>query len=89
MVSPAFDSDGFHACRDGLDNQRFKDKVKSLNRAIAEAESLENSALDTYFNMDADTCRRGPGSIVDYELVPMLKGTGSTNPVRSAVDRRG
>lgn len=79
-LSPAFDSDGFRAYRDGLDNQRFKDlvdKVKSLNRAIAEDESLGEGFCigHSYFcNMDADTCTDAAlASIVDYELVPMLK----------------
>ena len=79
-LSPAFDSDGFRAYRDGLDNQRFKDlvdKVKSLNRAIAEDESLGEGFCigHSYFcNMDADTCTDAAlASIVDYELIPMLK----------------
>ena len=79
-LSPAFDSDGFRAYRDGLDNQRFKDlvdKVKSLNRVIAEDESLGEGFCigHSYFcNMDADTCTDAAlASIVDYELVPMLK----------------
>ena len=79
-LSPAFDSDGFSAYRDGLDNQRFKDlvdKVKSLNRAIAEDESLGEGFCigHSYFcNMDTDTCTDAAlASIVDYELVPMLK----------------
>ena len=79
-LSPAFDSDGFRAYRDGLDNQRIKDlvdKVKSLNRVIAEDESLGEGFCigHSYFcNMDADTCTDAAlASIVDYELVPMLK----------------
>ena len=79
-LSPAFDSDGFSAYRDGLDNQRFKDlvdKVKSLNRAIAEDESLGEGFCigHSYFcNMDADTCTDAAlASIVEYELIPMLK----------------
>ena len=79
-LSPAFDSDGFRAYRDGLDNQRFKDlvdKVKSLNRAIAEDESLGEGFCigHSYFcNMDTDTCTDAAlASIVEYELIPMLK----------------
>ena len=79
-LSPAFDSDGFSAYRDGLDNQRFKDlvdKVKSLNRVIAEDESLGEGFCigHSYFcNMDADTCTDAAlASIVEYELIPMLK----------------
>ncbi len=79
-LSPAFDSDGFSAYRDGLDNQRFKDlvdKVKSLNRVIAEDESLGEGFCigHSYFcNMDADTCTDAVlASIVEYELIPMLK----------------
>ena len=79
-LSPAFDSDGFSAYRDGLDNQRFKDlvdKVKSLNRAIAEDESLGEGFCigHSYFcNMEPETCTAAAlASIVKYELIPMLK----------------
>ena len=79
-LSPAFDSVGFCDYCEGLGNQRFKDLVlvvKSLNRAIAEDESLGEGFCigHSYFcNMDTDTCTDAAlASIVEYELIPMLK----------------
>ena len=79
-LSPAFDSDGFRAYRDGLDDSRFGalvDEVKSLNRAIAEDESLGEGFCigHSYFcNMKPETCTDAAlDSIVEYELIPMLK----------------
>ena len=79
-LSPAFDSDGFRAYRDGLDDSRFGalvDEVKSLNRAIAEDESLGEGFCigHSYFcNMKTEMCTAAAlDSIVEYELVPMLK----------------
>lgn len=79
-LSPAFDSDGFRAYRDGLDDSRFGalvDEVESLNRAIAEDESLGEGFCigHSYFcNMKPETCTGAAlDSIVEYELIPMLK----------------
>ena len=79
-LRPAFDSEGFRAYRAGLVNPRFEAlvrEVESLNRVIAEDESLGEGFCigHSYFcNMDADTCTDAAlASIVDYELVPMLK----------------
>ncbi len=79
-LSPAFDSDGFRDYCSGLDNPRFEAlvrEVESLNRAIAEDESLGDGFCigHSYFcNMDADSCTDAAlASIVDYELIPMLK----------------
>ena len=79
-LRPAFDSDGFRAYRDGLRDSRFKDlvdEVESLNRAIAEDESLGEGFCigHSYFcNMTPETCTDAAlASIVDYELIPMLK----------------
>ena len=79
-LSPAFDSDGFRKYCAGLDNPRFEAlvrEVESLNRAIAEDESLGEGFCigHSYFcNMDADSCTDAAlASIVDYELIPMLK----------------
>ena len=79
-LSPAFDSDGFRDYRAGLDNPRFEAlvrEVESLNRAIVEDESLGEGFCigHSYFcNMDADSCTDAAlASIVDYELIPMLK----------------
>ena len=79
-LRPAFDSDGFRDYRAGLDNPRFEAlvrEVESLNRAIVEDESLGEGFCigHSYFcNMDADSCTDAAlASIVDYELIPMLK----------------
>ena len=79
-LRPAFDSDGFRAYRVGLVNPRFEAlvrEVESLNRVIAEDESLGEGFCigHSYFcNMDADTCTDAAlASIVEYELIPMLK----------------
>ena len=79
-LSPAFDSDGFRAYRVGLVNPRFEAlvrEVESLNRVIAEDESLGEGFCigHSYFcNMDADTCTDAAlASIVEYGLIPMLK----------------
>lgn len=79
-LSPAFDSDGFRKYCAGLDNPRFEAlvrEVESLNRAIAEDESLGDGFCigHSYFcNMEADSCTDAAlASIVDYELIPMLK----------------
>ena len=79
-LRPAFDSDGFRKYCAGLDNSRFEAlvrEVESLNRAIAEDESLGEGFCigHSYFcNMEADSCTdEALASIVDYELIPMLK----------------
>ena len=79
-LRPAFDSDGFRDYCAGLGNPRFEAlvrEVESLNRAIAEDESLGEGFCigHSYFcNMEADSCTDAAlASIVDYELIPMLK----------------
>ena len=79
-LRPAFDSDGFrHYCA-GLGNPRFEAlvrEVESLNRAIVEDESLGEGFCigHSYFcNMKHENCTDAAlASIVDYELIPMLK----------------
>ena len=79
-LSPAFDSDGFRKYCAGLDNSRFEAlvrEVESLNRAIVEDESLGEGFCigHSYFcNMKRETCTdEARASIVEYELIPMLK----------------
>ena len=95
-LSPAFDSDGFRKYCAGLDNPRFEAlvrEVESLNRAIAEDESLGDGFCigHSYFcNMEADSCTDAAlDSIVDYELIPMLKEYWFDEPgkVRDWTDR--
>lgn len=95
-LRPAFDSDGFRKYCAGLDNSRFEAlvrEVESLNRAIAEDESLGEGFCigHSYFcNMEADSCTdEALASIVDYELIPMLKEYWFDEPgkVREWTDR--
>ena len=79
-LRPAFDSDGFLEYCAGLDNPKFKDLVrvvKSLNLAISEDESLGEGFCigHSYFcNMKPENCTDvALASIVEYELIPMLK----------------
>ena len=95
-LCPAFDSEGFRDYCAGLDNPRFEalvSEVESLNRAIAEDESLGEGFCigHSYFcNMEADSCTDAAlASIVDYELIPMLKEYWFDEPseVREWTDR--
>lgn len=95
-LRPAFDSDGFRKYCAGLDNSRFEAlvrEVESLNRAIAEDESLGEGFCigHSYFcNMEADSCTdEALASIVEYELIPMLKEYWFDEPgkVREWTDR--
>ena len=95
-LRPAFDSDGFRDYCSGLDNPRFEAlvrEVESLNRAIAEDESLGEGFCigHSYFcNMKPDNCTDAAlASIVDYELIPMLKEYWFDEPtkVREWTDR--
>ena len=79
-LRPAFDSDGFSRHAATLNSAHFGDVVRevvALNKEIAEDESLGEGFCigHSYFcNMDADTCTDAAlASIVDYELIPMLK----------------
>ena len=95
-LRPAFESEGFRDYCAGLGNPRFEAlvrEVESLNRAIAEDESLGEGFCigHSYFcNMDADSCTDAAlASIVDYELIPMLKEYWFDEPgkVREWADR--
>ena len=95
-LSPAFDSDGFRKYCAGLDNSRFEAlvrEVESLNRAIVEDESLGEGFCigHSYFcNMKRETCTdEALASIVEYELIPMLKEYWFDEPgkVREWTDR--
>ena len=95
-LRPAFDSEGFRDYCSGLDNPRFEAlvrEVESLNRAIAEDESLGEGFCigHSYFcNMKPEDCTDAAlASIVDYELIPMLKEYWFDEPgkVREWTDR--
>ena len=79
-LRPAFGSDGFREYCSGLGNPTFEAlvrEVESLNRAITEDESLGDGFCigHSYFcNMKPEDCTDAAlASIVDYELIPMLK----------------
>ena len=79
-LRPAFDSDGFRDYCSGLGNPRFEALVRevvALNKAIAADESLGDGFCigHSYFcNMKPENCTDAAlASIVEYELIPMLK----------------
>lgn len=79
-LRPAFDSERFAEYRASLENPRFDVLVRAvarLNEAIAADDSLGEGFCigHSYFcNMDADECdHAGLSSIVEYELIPMLR----------------
>lgn len=95
-LRPAFDSDGFREYCSGLDNSRFEalvSEVVSLNKVIAEDESLGDGFCigHSYFcNMKPENCTDATlASIVEYELIPMLKEYWFDEPgkVREWADR--
>ena len=95
-LRPAFDSEGFRDYCSGLGNPTFEAlvrEVESLNRAIADDESLGEGFCigHSYFcNMEPEDCTDAAlASIVDYELVPMLKEYWFDEPgkVREWTDR--
>ena len=79
-LSPAFDSDGFRAYASTLGSPRFEELIRvvvQLNEAIAADESLGDGFRigHSYFcNMKPETYDDAAlASIVEYELIPMLK----------------
>lgn len=95
-LSPAFDSDGFRGYASTLGSPRFEQLIRvvtQLNEAITVDESLGEGFCigHSYFcNMDADSCTDAAlASIVDYELIPMLKEYWFDEPgkVREWADR--
>ena len=78
-LSPAFDSEGFRRHTDTLNSERFGavvGEVVALNKEIAEDESLGDGFCigHSYFCIDPEECTDAAlASIVEYELIPMLK----------------
>lgn len=88
-LKPAFASDGFREYRIGLYNPKLDalvQVVERLNEDIAGDESLGEGFCigHSYFcNMDAAECDDAKlSSIVDYELVPMLKEYWFDEPIK-------
>lgn len=95
-LRPAFDSEGFRDYCSGLGNSRFEALVRevvALNKAIAADESLGDGFCigHSYFcKMKPENCTDAAlASIVEYELIPMLKEYWFDEPgkVREWADR--
>lgn len=77
-ILPAFDSTGFRAYRKNVNNQKF-DKlisvVQQLNERIAEDESLGEGFCigHSYFCTNVTVNDDWIKSVVEYELIPLLK----------------
>ncbi|MCD8090226.1 MAG: AAA family ATPase [Clostridiales bacterium] len=79
-LKPGFSSEGFKAYRESLNSEKFNrltDCVESLNREIAEDESLGDGFCigHSYFcNLKPETVNdKILSGIVEYEFVPLLK----------------
>ena len=86
-MKPAFESDGFRAYRMELDNPKFDRLitcVENLNNAITADESLGEGFCigHSYFcNLD-DASDQTLSSIVEYELIPLLKEYWFDEPMK-------
>ena len=92
-MKPGFDSDGFREYRARMNNDRFDNLiqcVKQLNAAIADDDSLGEGFCigHSYFCKLEDVGDHGLSSIVEYELIPLLKEYWFDEPakVRSWAD---
>lgn len=88
-LKPGFTTEGFRAYRDGIDNKKFEALVgcvQSLNEKIAADESLGEGFCigHSYFcNMEPDEVTDEKlQSIVEYELIPMLKEYWFDEPLK-------
>ena len=88
-LKPGFTSEGFRAYRDSLDNKKFEALVgcvQSLNEKITADESLGEGFCigHSYFcNMEPDEVTDEKlQSIVEYELIPMLKEYWFDEPLK-------
>ncbi len=77
-IKPAFDNEGFREYRKNLGNDKFDkllDSVKQLNEAIAKDDSLGEGFCigHSYFCNLKDVTDQDLSSIVEYELIPLLK----------------
>jgi len=88
-MRPGFETDGFREYRMGLGNEKFDRLihcVESLNNVIATDESLGDGFCvgHSYFcNLTAEKVTdRALSSIVDYELIPLLKEYWFDEPLK-------
>ena len=86
-MKPAFESDGFRTYRMELDNPKFDRLitcVENLNNAIATDESLgEGFCIGHSYFCDLDDVNdQTLSSIVEYELIPLLKEYWFDEPLK-------
>ncbi len=77
-MKPGFETDGFRKYRDGLNSQKFNNLincVERLNEVIKNDDSLGEGFCigHSYFCNLEDTSEQTLTSIIDYEIVPLLK----------------
>lgn len=86
-MKPGFDTDGFRAYRMGLGSEKFDRLIaciESLNNAITADESLGEGFCvgHSYFCNLKEITDRALSSIVEFELIPLLKEYWFDEPVK-------
>jgi 5-methylcytosine-specific restriction protein B len=86
-MRPGFDTDGFRAYRMALGSEKFNrliSCIESLNNAITADESLSEGFCigHSYFSNLKEVTDRGLSSIVEFELIPLLKEYWFDEPVK-------
>lgn len=86
-IKPGFDADQFRAYRVGLGSEKFDKliaRVESLNNAIATDESLGEGFCigHSYFCNLKEVTDRTLNSIVEFELIPLLKEYWFDEPIK-------
>ena len=77
-MEPGFDSDGFKAYQEGLDNETFNiliDHIKELNRDITGDNSLGKGFCigHSYFCNQEECTDEWMMEVVEYDIIPMLE----------------
>ena len=86
-MKPGFDTDGFRAYRMALGSEKFNrliSCIESLNNAITADESLGEGFCigHSYFSNLKEVTDRALSSIVEFELIPLLKEYWFDEPVK-------
>lgn len=86
-MRPGFDTDGFRAYRMALGSEKFNrliSCIESLNNAITADESLGEGFCigHSYFSNLKEVTDRALSSIVEFELIPLLKEYWFDEPVK-------
>lgn len=76
-LDPAFDSDGFEAMVDEINNQKYKaliEQIKALNEFISKDESLGKGFRigHSYLITDEEMSDEWLSSVIEFELLPLL-----------------